>query len=1479
LAKALGGTLAVLLLAASSVSAHPVTHLAYDGSINGSDAVGVTSPSFVTSFSPYEEGLSQLAMDQATRSLYVDSEQGEGRVYKFNAATRQSEAFSALAPKTVITPQSIGGIGGLAVDNTDSAEQGRIYALPPFGPVSAYAQSGAALLFSTTGINGFMCGATVGPEGHLWIAFYEEGIKEFLPSGVATGTVVPLGLSQSCNFAMDSEGNFYAPTGIEGGQLKKYDSTGAFLYNVGAYTSGYRAFTVNRSDDSVYLLEGGLFARYASNGSPIDEFGEAEPGYGGLTSASGIVVDESTNEVYVSNYTQGKVDIFKPGPPSIGADATTGATIPRPTSATLHGTVNPDGVDTTDCYFEWGVSTGYGHKADCADGDVFIGSSDQEVTAEILPGEIALGETYHVRLVVENSSAGVVFGGDRAFIAQDKPVIKKLYVNGLNTDGARLNAEIDPSKGSTKYRFEYGTDTSYGTSVPVPDGSLASRINVGTVKRQINNLTPGTEYDYRIVATNAAGEIEETNTFSTFPKNLVESGCENQLSRQQTGAALLPDCRAYELASAANTGGYNVESDLVPGEEPFDGYPGTDGRLLYGVHDGGITGTGNPTNHGVDPYLATRGEDGWSTKYVGVPANGTPSSAPFSSPLLGSDEGLNVFAFGGPSICDPCFGDGSSGIPFRDSKGALSQGMAGDLEPNPPATGDGLIRKSLSADGTHLIFGSTSAFESDGNDETGDVSIYDRDLSSPATQVVSKTPAGTNLPCLQGAGACHSPGDKDGIAELDISKDGSRIIVAQKVTTDSAANNYWHPYMHIGTSPNTVDLAPGTTSGVLFDGMTEDGSKVFFTTKDKLSGQDTDESADIYLDEVSGAGPVTPQLISVNGSGPSNSDGCHPLDNWNTVQGGPNCDVVAFAGGAGLASEEGSFYFISPELLDGSSGEEDLVNLYLVKPGQAPHFVAVMDSGVGKTTPPPSRPVVDTEFISGLNSPEALAVDQSNGDVYVAEFGDQTVSRFKANGEPHNFTAGPDAGTNEMTGLSLGFSGPTQIAVDNHGGSPLEGAIYVTDSGDVSVFSSNGKKLGSISGYACGVTVDQSTGAVYLGTYSNGIYRLDPTSNTTPVSKANYDVTQIGTLLTNPCLVGADSAGHVFGLNYQNGPLRSYPASLFASSPPLLEGTVVSAFANGFALDPSTNELMISMGEHIDVYSPFGDLKEEIAKGAITNSHGIAVNGANQHVYALNESQVVEIGYVAVPFKPIDNPAVRHAVQRAGVQDSGDFQVSPSGHFAAFGSATPITGFDSFGHLEIYRYDAGAGLLDCASCAPTNAQATKDASLPAQGNGLASDGRVFFNSSEPLVLRDTNGNGDPYEWKDDKVYLLSSGTSPFDSSLLSVSADGTDAYFFTREKLAPGDQNGSLVRVYDAREGGGFFHIPDPPPCAASDECHGPGSQAPVPPGIGSLGATAGNVSASGRPSCKRGFARKGRKCVKRHKRRPSRLQRRGAGR
>ena len=91
--------LLALLLVAAPASAHQYEPLTYDGFIDGSDAVGVSSPSF--------NGLVKVGFDQATGTVYGTTTEGQGRVYKFDAATRESSPFAELAPNSVFPQGTI----------------------------------------------------------------------------------------------------------------------------------------------------------------------------------------------------------------------------------------------------------------------------------------------------------------------------------------------------------------------------------------------------------------------------------------------------------------------------------------------------------------------------------------------------------------------------------------------------------------------------------------------------------------------------------------------------------------------------------------------------------------------------------------------------------------------------------------------------------------------------------------------------------------------------------------------------------------------------------------------------------------------------------------------------------------------------------------------------------------------------------------------------------------------------------------------------------------------------------------------------------------------------------------------------------------------------------------------------------------------------------------------------------------------------
>jgi hypothetical protein len=1059
------------------------------------------------------------------------------------------------------------------------------------------------------------------------------------------------------------------------------------------------------------------------------------------------------------------------------------------------------------------------------------------------------------------------------------PEIVSPSVRGITTETAKLGARLKPGFLPTEVRVEYGPqDCASNPCTTATVGKVYGLLEQFT-EATIQGLEPDTRYHYRVIAENSEGEdVGPDRTFTTHKfVDLNDDKCENVLVRKQTRTGALLDCRAYELASASFSGGYDVISDLVKGGEPLELHPDAPGKLLYTV-DGGIPGTGNPTNLGQDPYVSVRGPDGWTTKYVGIPSNSGFSAQRFASTLAEADNPLNTFAFGGPEICDPCFADGSSGIPVRLPDGALVQGMQGSI-PQTSAKPSGYVGRYLSANGRYLVFGTTTQLEPEDTD--GGLTIYQRDLENETTQVVSTDPSGNPL-----TGA--------DVGELDMSDDGSRVLVGTEVEEDTAGNVYWHPYMHLGSSSQSVDLAPGTTSGVLFDGMTADGSRVFFTTVDSLDSDDTDESADIYEAAVDSGGGMDLRIVSVGSGGPSNDDSCTPAglpNNWNSPVGEGKCGALAFAGGAGLAEDSGTFYFLSPEQLDGTEGTLNQANLYVAQPGGDPEFVATIDTSEGKPGPGHwTNELSDPDFTnSNLGTPRSLAVDQSNGDVYAMEAASGKLARFDSTGAPKTFTA---TGTNQLSGFTSSPEQRSEVAIDNSG-SPTNGDIFVTRfQNRIDIFDPNGVKVGELHGegdfidaffQVCGVAVDQTNGDVYVGDNGLGgpgvLHRLKLKSGATfPLTDEDYEASHGIVLSGAYCSMAAEN-GRVYAANEANGPTKDFEGGSFGGGFTLIEGVVVDPGGTAVSFDPVANEVYVDTGTKINVLEatpPYAKLNE--ITGGLAGSSGVAVNATTHAVYASNGSKILEFGYVAPPYHPLDNPAIRHA-EHSAVHHFGDFQVSRDGSYAAFATRLPLkTDYDNAGFYEVYRHDGAADQLTCVSCVPTEGQPSTDSVLPEHGPGLTDDdGRVFFNSGEQLVLRDTNENLDAYEWSPERggpggcavatgcQQLISSGTSIFDSGMLGVTSEGTDAFFFTREKLVDEDFNGEAMKIYDAREGGGFFKLPEEPPCAAADECRGAATQAAPPPQIGTFKGTGGQARHA--KKCRKGFHKKHGKCVKKKRR------------
>jgi hypothetical protein len=202
-------------------------------------------------------------------------------------------------------------------------------------------------------------------------------------------------------------------------------------------------------------------------------------------------------------------------------------------------------------------------------------------------------------------------------------------------------------------------------------------------------------------------------------------------------------------------------------------------------------------------------------------------------------------------------------------------------------------------------------------------------------------------------------------------------------------------------------------------------------------------------------------------------------------------------------------------------------------------------------------------------------------------------------------------------------------------------------------------------------------------------------------------------------------------------------------------------------------------------------------------------------------------------------------------------RVAPDGQHLVFMSDGSLTGYDNRNAetgqpvQEVYDYNAGTGILSCASCNPSGARPRGGSNIPAgtqfEGKSaiyqsrvlsdLEGRARVFFDSSDALIPRDTNGEQDVYEWEEGGrgnchdargcVGLISSGTGSGESSFVDASASGNDVFFLTGAELVPQDTD-QLLDLYDAREGGGFPIPPAATPPCEGEACAAPPSQAPA---------------------------------------------------
>jgi DNA-binding beta-propeller fold protein YncE len=424
-------------------------------------------------------------------------------------------------------------------------------------------------------------------------------------------------------------------------------------------------------------------------------------------------------------------------------------------------------------------------------------------------------------------------------------------------------------------------------------------------------------------------------------------------------------------------------------------------------------------------------------------------------------------------------------------------------------------------------------------------------------------------------------------------------------------------------------------------------------------------------------------------------------------------------------------------------------------------------SGVfGSETSSPANP-------EPLSGPTGIAVNQSTGDVYVVDQGNERVEYFSSTGAYLGKWNGSATPAGE-------FSSPESIAVDNDPSSASYGDVYVVDVGDdvIDKFSPTGTYESQLAGTCAapgtcpGSEIPFAAPLRAIAVDASGdLWVHDNEGNVDEFSAAGGFVKQSSTGREARAGLALDSAGDIY-LTFGNAQLGKYNA---AFEPQDSAETEEIRPVSGLAVDPSTDELYVDresvlgedgklvsdpghgegIGSMIAEYGPGGEPfstpVQQFGFGHLAGGGGVAIDSTTGVVYAADSaSSDVDIFTPGAGEPPLvtgqsSSEATSGSVALHALIDP-DYQATSyafeyAGEEAQLGTpaATTVTGTGTgtlpaeFGELPAsapltgltpgttYYYRAAASNHTATTQAATIAQFTTLAATPILAAGVAED--------------------------------------------------------------------------------------------------------------------------------------------------------------
>jgi hypothetical protein len=487
--------------------------------------------------------------------------------------------------------------------------------------------------------------------------------------------------------------------------------------------------TLNGSANPNSLTTTGWFRYSATNpGSCSDSFGTRVPLSGGTSLGSGSSpvpyllaingLSHATTYYFCalasssSGTGLGSVLSFTTaGPPTVITNA---AMVADATDATLNGSANPDGADTTG-WFRYDVS----NPGSCNDnfgtrvppsGGTDVGSGTMGVGyAQSLSG-LTPGTTYYACALASNTY-GTATGSVVSFMTPAAaPVVSTIGGTPLSGTTAQLNGSANPGGADTTAWFRYDTsnpgtcDDVFGTPAPVSGGTdLGAGNSTVPFSQNIFGLTPATTYFFCAIARSSVGEVY--GTIGSFTTLELPSVTTTAASGVAAGSATLNGSANPDGTSTTGWFRYDVTnpgscSDSFGTRAPVSGGSSLGAGTSQVPYSQAISGLAPLTTYYYCAIASSAAGEGYGSILsftTGGPPSVTTSAATSvaataavlngsATPNGGDTNGWFRYSTTNPGSCSDAFGTrapssggtdvgtGSSAVPFSESISGLAPG-------------------------------------------------------------------------------------------------------------------------------------------------------------------------------------------------------------------------------------------------------------------------------------------------------------------------------------------------------------------------------------------------------------------------------------------------------------------------------------------------------------------------------------------------------------------------------------------------------------------------------------------------------------------------------------------------------------------------------------------------------------------------------------------------------------------------------------